>query len=561
MAVTIHATEKALFRVLSNDYAFAVPPYQRPYAWTTEQAGELLSDLLGFLGNSSQPVEDANPYFLGSIVLIKKEDSPESDIVDGQQRLATITILLAALRTLVPPDFASGVTRFIYEAGDVIVGNPNRYRLTLRKRDEDFFRQHIQDPNGLDRLKQLNSGTLTDSQKNIQANAAYFVQAIGALSEELRVRLLQYMMRRCFLVVVSTPDLDSAYRIFTVLNARGLDLGLTDLLKSDVIGAIPHAQQEQYTEKWEGAEEDLTREAFQELFAHIRMISRKTKLRETALNEFKKHIQPHRQPTKFIDDILLPYAEALKIIKTASYQSDRNAEDVNSLLRWLNRIDNVDWVPPAIRYLSANSDFPEKLKAFFNDLERLAAGLMIARADINERIERYAKVLVAIEEQADLYAAGSPLQLTREEANLIANTLNGDVYLMTRGALYVLLRLDSVLSAGEATYDYPVVSIEHVLPQNPQPGSLWLEWFPAEEQRARYTHRIGNLVLLSRRKNSQARNYEFTYKKEKYFTTTTGVSPFALTTQVLRKGDEWTPSIIDERQTELLTRLKNLWRL
>jgi len=560
MPVTIHAIEKALFRVLSNDFAFAIPPYQRPYAWTTDQASELFTDLLAFLGNDVQPIEEVNPYFLGSIVLIKGEDSPEADIVDGQQRLTTLTILLAVLRSLVQDDYADELTKFIYERGNLIVGTPNRYRLKLRERDELFFREYIQDEKGLPRLLQLDSAQLTDSRKNIQANARYFVEAVASLSDVQRIRLLQYLMRRCFLVVVSTPDLDSAYRIFSVLNARGLDLRLTDLLKAEIVGAIPKEHQEKYTKIWEDEEEDLGREVFQELFAHIRMIYRKTKLRETALNEFRKHIQPQREPQKFIDEVLKPYSDALEIIKTATYQSEKNAELVNSLFRWLNQIDNFDWVPPAILYLSQNLQFPDKLRQFFRDLERLAAGLMIFRADINYRIERYGRILTAIQENANLTAADAPLQLTADEVGQIVKVLDGDLYLITRIRQYVLLRLDSTLAQGEATYDYPIISVEHVLPQNPSKGSVWLDWFPVEEDRARYTHRIGNLALLSRKKNAQAQNYDFDKKKESYFATSKGVSPFALTTQVLRKT-EWTPAVINHRQKELVQKLRALWRL
>ena len=560
MPVNIHATEKALFRIFNNDYAFEIPPYQRPYAWTIDQASELLTDVLAFLGNGSQPVEEVNPYFLGSIVLIKGEDSPKADIVDGQQRLTTLTILMAVLRTKVSADLANELTTFIYEKGSLTLGTPNRYRLKLRERDEAFFRQHIQDEKGLGTLFQLNEAQLTDSQANIRTNAKYFADELETLSESQRIRLLQYLMRRCYLVVVSTPDLDSAYRIFSVLNARGLDLGLTDLLKSEVIGAIPVNQQEKYTEIWEDEEEDLGRDVFQELFAHIRMIYRKAKLRETALNEFRKYIQPQKEPQEFIDEILKPYSDSLETIKTVNYQSDRGAEEVNSLFRWLNQIDNFDWLPPAIIYLSQNRHAPDKLKNFFSDLERLAAGLMIIRADVNDRIERYGKLLIAIEKKDDLFVPESPLQLTTDEAKRVATVLDGDLYLIKRISKYVLLRLDSALAEGEATYDYQTVSIEHVLPQNPKIGSKWLEWFPAEEERAKCTHRIGNLALLSRRKNAQAQNYEFDKKKDGYFATNKGVSPFALTTQVLHKA-EWTPVIINQRQAELLQKLKTLWRL
>jgi hypothetical protein len=87
-----------------------------------------------------------------------------------------------------------------------------------------------------------------------------------------------------------------------------------------------------------------------------------------------------------------------------------------------------------------------------------------------------------------------------------------------------------------------------------------MKWFPSQQQRDRYVYCLGNLVLLSCAKNTLAQNYDFHVKKQKYFTTKTCVSPFALTTQVLRE-QEWTPEVMARRQKELINVLKNLWRL
>ncbi len=557
MPVSIHATELALFKIFSNDFAFSIPPYQRPYSWTVEQASDLYSDI-SFACNGLGDVKDANPYFLGSIVLIKG-DTPDADVVDGQQRLTTLTIFLSVLREFVPSEFAIGLTKFLYEDGDVIVNSPPRYRVRLRSRDEEFFHRYVQDKQGIENLLALDSSRLTDSQRNMQTNAKYFFEKLPSISLEQRVRLLQYLMTRCYLVVVSTPDIDAAYRIFTVMNARGLDLKLPDLLKAEIIGAIEN-EQEKYTQIWENEEEELGRDAFQELFAHIRMIYQKAKLRASAIKEFRESIKPQEFPEKFIDEVLKPYSDAFEIIKTASYQSDKDANKINALFRWLNHIDNFDWVPSAIVYLSRNSQNPSKLLIFLTGLERLAAGLMIRRADINERIERYALLLSAIDNNADLYVSDSPLQLTPAEQKQIVEVLNGDLYLIARIRQYVLLRLDTALSAGEAIYDYPIISIEHVLPQNPSEDSIWLQWFPTQAEREKYVHRIGNLVLLSRRKNAQAQNYDFAAKKEKYFKTVDGICSFALTTQVLKYGS-WTPAVIDQRQKEQIQKLKAVWNL
>ena len=123
----------------------------------------------------------------------------------------------------------------------------------------------------------------------------------------------------------------------------------------------------------------------------------------------------------------------------------------------------------------------------------------------------------------------------------------------------LLLRLDGLLAGAEATYDHPTVTIEHVLPQSPSADSQWMNWFPDEDERSRWTHRLANLVLLSRRKNARASNFEFDRKKEEYFSRE-GFPPFPLTMPVLQES-EWTPAVLETRQAFLLDRLKNEWKL
>jgi hypothetical protein len=132
--------------------------------------------------------------------------------------------------------------------------------------------------------------------------------------------------------------------------------------------------------------------------------------------------------------------------------------------------------------------------------------------------------------------------------------------LMRHVCRYVLLRLDAKMSEGTATYDYQAVSIEHVLPQRPASESNWVKAFPSREIRDRYVHRLGNLVLLSRGKNMRAENVDFDEKKQRYFSTSGGISPFVITTQVLRTP-EWTPTVVEKRQNDLVNTLKALWSL
>ena len=557
----IHGAEYPIRKIFSNDFVFCIPLYQRPYSWTTEQAGELLDDLLDFIGAGTTPVDDLSPYFLGSVVLIKQEHLPDAEVVDGQQRLTTLTILLSAVRHLVTGEYSEGLTKYLYEKGDKIEGNPNRYRLTLRERDADFFREYVQDDGQIEKLRALDPRQLTDSRRNVRANALLFLDRLAALGEPHRIRLAQFIAKQCLLVVVTTPDLDSAYRIFSILNDRGLDLSHADILKSEVIGKLPRELQDGYNERWEDAEEELGREAFGDLFAHCRMIFRKAKYKESVLKEFREFVvKKVGDSRKLIDDVLIPFADAYATLRTASYESTEGAEGVNRLLRWLDRIDNVDWVPPAIAFLAKHKARPKELLRFLTDLERLAAFMMVRRYGINERIERYARVLDASDKGGDLSADASPLQLTADERKAFLADLDGDVYRFTaERRLYVLLRLDAALSDGSASYDYGVVSIEHVLPQNPPPDSEWCKWFATEETRNKCVHRLGNLLLLNFKKNSSASNKAFDAKVKTYFTKG-GVSPFALTTQAIGEK-EWTPEVVQKRQEAVLGKLKEVWKL
>ena len=102
MTKKISGAEYQLAKIFSSDFDYSIPSYQRPYAWTEVQAGELFSDLYDFFMK-----EKDESYFLGSIVLIKEEGRPNSEVIDGQQRLTTLTILLAAITSR----FEGGITR------------------------------------------------------------------------------------------------------------------------------------------------------------------------------------------------------------------------------------------------------------------------------------------------------------------------------------------------------------------------------------------------------------------------------------------------------------------
>ncbi len=148
----IDAKEKSVRDVFHRDYAFSIPVYQRAYSWGTDQAKTLLSDLLTASSsfNVGMDVNRVTPYFLGSIVVIKQENQPESQVIDGQQRLTTLALLISALRTLFVDDKRKATFgEFVLEQGDPLVGTQDRCRLVLRARDHAFFETNFLRPSNL----------------------------------------------------------------------------------------------------------------------------------------------------------------------------------------------------------------------------------------------------------------------------------------------------------------------------------------------------------------------------------------------------------------------------
>lgn len=511
------AVEVPVKDIFSSNYLFNIPGYQRPYAWTTVQTRDLFEDLWGFLQQNPEPnpanqqaIEEAPTYFLGSIVLIKEKDRAEATVVDGQQRLTTLTLLLSALRDRVPTPAVDAIGEYIYEKGNIISQLPDRFRLRLRQLDAEFFQKYVQKPGGLAQLLEMDPAASeidTDAKKNIWENARVLAAKVNELTPDEAQSLAICVANRCYIVAVSTADFQSAFRIFSVLNSRGLDLGPTDILKARLLESVAElapGRSDAVTKIWEDMEVDLGRDGFLELFTHIRAVLKKTKARESLLEELTGEIKAVRS-LDFFDQTLVPAKGAFTEIRDADYSHSEFGTAVNSTLSWLNRIEFKDWVPPAMAFWMKHKADGAAVARFLTDLERLAYGLLILRESDTTRIARFGDVTRELERGGDVFDPKSRLQLNAAEQTRILSVLNGQFYSDLRSSVArkaVLLRLDSLLASAEATYDHPIISVEHVLPQNPAAGSQWETWFPSVEEREFWTHRLANLVLLAKSINS-----------------------------------------------------------
>lgn len=532
----ITGKEYPLSKIFSSDFEYHIPGYQRPYSWTKEETGLLFDDLYNFFQE-----EKSDNYFLGSIVLIKEEQKRYAEVIDGQQRLTTLSILFSAMADAFgDSECKSDCKAYLCEKGKALEGIEAKPRVFLRDADHPFFYKYIQNVQ-LDALVALDPVTLdTEAKKHIRENCALLREKLKDifLDDKQRLEFTQFLLTRCYLVVVSTPSQESAFRIFTVMNSRGLDLLPTDIIKSTVIGNLPKEKQQEYTEKWEGLEELTGRDGFNEVFTHTRTIFVKERQKKTLREEFEEYILKTVSPKRLIDDYLVPYTNAYVQLKNCEFTATHHADEVNGLLFWLNKTNNSDWMPPAIKFLAEHPNDSEYVLWFIRKLERLASYLLVTAQDVNHRVDRYKWLLVEMEGRPDSTLT-SPLrniELTDWEKEHFRQTLDGEIYTMTaQRRNYIIQRLDSFMSDGGASYNQKLFTIEHVLPQHPPVHGSWPELWPDEQERMYWLNRIANLVPLTRQRNSAAQNYGFTTKKEKYFQSKGGTSSYVLTTQVINE--------------------------
>jgi hypothetical protein len=196
MSNKIVGKEYSLAKIFSADFEYHIPGYQRPYAWTENETGVLFDDLYDFFQAGTE-----DNYFLGSIVLIKSEGARRAEVIDGQQRLTTLSILFAAMADCFADErYKTICKKYLQEEGNILEGISAQPRVFLRERDQEFFSKYIQDLR-LDDLKGLDSATMdTEAKRHIQSNCAVlrekFKESFSG-DDDLR-KFSEMLLTRCF---------------------------------------------------------------------------------------------------------------------------------------------------------------------------------------------------------------------------------------------------------------------------------------------------------------------------------------------------------------------------
>ncbi|PJM79693.1 GmrSD restriction endonuclease domain-containing protein [Bifidobacterium scaligerum] len=344
--MTIKANELPLGKVFTPDFRFIIPSFQRAYIWKPENILQLVGDL------KDASVTPGAPYFLGSLILVREEKN-RFLVIDGQQRLVSLSIIIAVLRDLEQdPDLMRQLDALLVEPGDKLRCIVNEPRLTLRERDAAFFREHVQEDN-LESVFDMNDADLaTAAQRNIVHNIKKTYDEISNWSVLDRQRFAQYLVNEVTLVIVTTDDLDGAHRIFDVMNMRGLPLTPSDVFKARATSGLAAAELDAYAARWDDIVDPIgdDPQTIEEFFSYLHLILTHLPATDKLIEDFLAEVlQPYLNAGtvgSFINGVLAPYAMAWRII-------DHPGEtilppEVRHRLEALNDYHIHEWKPVAM---------------------------------------------------------------------------------------------------------------------------------------------------------------------------------------------------------------------
>ena len=239
----------SLSGVLTRKLPLKVPRYQRPYTWTEREVRQLIEDLRRAYKRG------ATFYFIGQIVLVKNHGRLE--ISDGQQRLATLSMILAYTRDRLPGRSKQFQT---------LLMDGEQPRLMLREEDTGFYRGYVQEPGRMAEMaRHVETGI--DSKDLLCAAARTIDIELREISDRELDAFMSYVARSCTLNVVDADERGCAQTVFNALNMRGSPLSGADLIKSDLIenSKLSDSEADAAARKWEQIEDMFERSDFAHL--------------------------------------------------------------------------------------------------------------------------------------------------------------------------------------------------------------------------------------------------------------------------------------------------------
>lgn len=538
----------------------AVPLNQREYSWEDKHVLDLFHDLAKAIDSNK------SSYFLGTIVLTQGRDGI-LEVADGQQRLATTTILLGAIR-----DY------FLDRHDDVLVTSLENFlftivretretipRLRLNVDDNEFFIRHVVTRKGTPERKKAKPQKPSHQRiEQAASRAAKYIQdIISPHSEKNRVDRLNAWVRfieeSAQVILLKVPDDLNAFVMFETLNDRGLRTSQSDLVKNYLFAQaddrITEAQQ-----KWaamNGALETLEEDEITLTYLRQLAISLYGHTREREVFErIKERVPGKLQAVEFLDALADSAGDYVAIFTPTNAKWNEYHPSIREHIRTMGILPVAPLRP---LMLSVARQFSKKeAEKAFRMFVCWSVRFLISGGGRSGTVEesfatRASEVSTGktdtAQKLADAMAGVVPTDAEFEAAFAVARVSKNAL------ARYYLRALELKVQGNPEPEWIPneniVINLEHILPDNPEGN--WPTFDPSVVPS--YHKRLGNMVLLRASANSTIGNSKFS-EKQRHF----NASTFMLTQEVGQKTD-WSPQEVDERQKRLATLAIATWPL
>lgn len=526
-----------------------VPDFQRDYTWDTSLLESFWEDLLMFSDKYPLSNLDKQEYFLGPMVFIN--EGSKRILLDGQQRLATCTILLSVIRDFLKKlgnsDAANSIQQKYISEHDFLK-DVRSYSLTLNDYDRQFFVHYIQemrDENYKEPKPKLASHSL------IKKAREFFSQKIGTELNKIKqekakqkwlLRVAQVLTDHVSVVAVWSEDEDNASTVFETLNDRGIGLSSPDLLRNLLLKQARKSDREPIVKLWKSIFEMEGAVKIEDFLRHF-WLSRYGDVKSRSLyREIKKTIKAEDLDSLSFTKELEREAKMYENIILAT---DTDPE-VQELLEGISSL-GAKALLPAVLSAFAVGNTNEK-RSLLNKLTSLFVRHTVIGGLENTKIEDLAfKLARDLRKNKKFSRSGALIkQLMPKDSEFLTNFKNASIA-KSPVARYILSELEQTFHGTDEfkLENSKKVNLEHIYPENPS----FKQW----EGHDLCVYKIGNLTLLSVPLNKDAKNSTFKTKKGSY-----SKSEIVITKK-LAECKKWSPAEIAKRQSDFAKIALQIW--
>jgi hypothetical protein len=529
-------------RLLSGSYTFHLPWFQRAYAWHTGEVGRLLTNLLEVLRSDREP----RRYFLGKLMLARPNGEPETALVDGHQRVMTLTLLYSVLRDLEPDEGRR-------DALHKYVANGHCH-LRPQETLSEFALRYVQTPGATLVDPEADMAALSDTQRNIIENRDYLRAELGSrdIDVETRRALADFIGDRCFVMACAVDDEDEAWRILQIEEDTRLEFNPTDRAKASILSIVPAAEREPCQVMWQTCEALLGPADLYSLLLHMRTLRLRRLSDKPVETDLAKAYALNAMGVAFMEKDLVPAAQLTARIRSGVIGQRKDRAAIAGCIQQMTWVDANFWMPAAINWLSRRSENEPGTRTFFSKLERLIWMMRLSGLDPVKRQRHILRLLGEMDKGGSAESLRE-LEISKSMRDAALESLRSPTFDSKHYASKLLRRLSVALGQDPGPVHVEHVTLEHILPRSFLAQSAWRQQFPTGRSVQNFAHRLGNLTFLSAADNQAADTLDWTAKRR-----ILSASKFVLSKQA-GTARQWTGGDIQARTETLIAVLMKEW--